>query len=152
MIHLLFPVVLTEMALVLTLLFKTPIREPLMKGLGLMKRGKGLIVTNTVAATILIVFVATSHNVREIHKRTSGTGVINPTDEVLMANLLLESSLMGFALFLALVAHRLHSHMEVICNTEKNSEAATKKDYGDHGAEKKQKEQKKQGSAGLKIN
>ncbi|GKV38775.1 hypothetical protein SLEP1_g46649 [Rubroshorea leprosula] len=145
MIQLLFMVVLTEMALVLILLFNTPIRELLMIGLDLMKRGKGPIVANTVAATILIVFIATMNSVRDIQKRTAETGVINPTDEVLMANLLLESSLMGFALFLALVTNRLHSHLEVICNTGKK--AATEKDDGDHEAEKKQKEQKKQGSS-----
>lgn len=100
MIQLLFAVVLTEMALVLMLLFKTPIRELLMKGLGLMKQGKGPVVANTVAATVLIVFVATLHNVRDIQKRTAETAVINPTDEVVMANLLLELSLMGNSLYL----------------------------------------------------
>ncbi|GLU23733.1 hypothetical protein SLE2022_397160 [Rubroshorea leprosula] len=111
MIHLLFAIVLGEMAMVLALLFKSPLRELVMMGLDQMKRGKGPVVSKTVALTILVVFVETLHDVRDVQKHFSESGVVNPTDEVLMANGLLEASLLGFILFLALVTDRLHNYI-----------------------------------------
>lgn len=49
----------------------------------------------TVAATLLVVFSSVLNNVMQIRQRSLDAGVVNPTDEVLMAERLLEASLMG---------------------------------------------------------
>ena len=95
MIYLLFLLVSAEMALVLVLLFKFPLRNLVIKVLDKMKEGKGPVISKTVAGTLFVVFISISYNVIEIQKRSLEGGVLNPTDEVLMANRILEASLMG---------------------------------------------------------
>ncbi|XVF03826.1 hypothetical protein REPUB_Repub05bG0026100 [Reevesia pubescens] len=125
MIHSLFILVSAEMALVLLLLFRSPLRNLVIKVLDKMKDGKGPIISKTVAGTLFVVFISISYNTMEIHNRSLEGGVINPTDEVLMANRILEASLMGFALFLALVTYRLHCNMkELYPTTRRPLEAA----------------------------
>ncbi|XP_021288534.1 uncharacterized protein LOC110419760 isoform X2 [Herrania umbratica] len=92
MFHLLFILVSAEMALVLVLLFSSPLRKLVIK----------------------------------IQKRALEGGVINPTDEVLLANRILEASLMGFALFLALVTYRLHYHIKELNPIRRRLEADEK--------------------------
>ena len=85
-----------EMALVLVLMFRSPLRNLVTKVLDKMKEGKGPVITTTVAGTLFVVFISISYNVIEIQKRSlEAGGVLNPTDEVLMANRILEASLMG---------------------------------------------------------
>ena len=84
-----------EMALVLVLMFRSPLRNLVTKVLDKMKEGKGPVITTTVAGTLFVVFISISYNVIEIQKRSLEGGVLNPTDEVLMANRILEASLMG---------------------------------------------------------
>ncbi|KAF2314203.1 hypothetical protein GH714_024045 [Hevea brasiliensis] len=91
---------------------KTPLRNLLVVGIDKLKRGRGPLVAKTVAATLLVVFSAILYSVMEIRKRALEAGVVNSTDEVLMAERLLEASLMGFSLFLAMMADRLHYHMK----------------------------------------
>ncbi|XVE50690.1 hypothetical protein DITRI_Ditri01bG0183400 [Diplodiscus trichospermus] len=107
MIHLLFMLVSAEMALVLILLFNNPLRNLVIKVLNKMKEGKGPVISKTVAATLFVVFISITYSAVEIQKRLWEGGVLNSTDELLMANRILEASLMGFALFLALVTNRL---------------------------------------------
>lgn len=95
MIHVLFSLVFVEMALILALLFRTPMRNLLIIGIDQLKRGRGPLVAKTVAATLLVVFSAILYSVMEIRKREMEAGVLNSTDEVLMAQRLLEASLMG---------------------------------------------------------
>lgn len=95
MIHVLFSLVFVEMALILALLFRTPMRNLLIIGIDQLKRGRGPLVAKTVAATLLAVFSAILYSVMEIRKREMEAGVLNSTDEVLMAQRLLEASLMG---------------------------------------------------------
>ncbi|KAF2314177.1 hypothetical protein GH714_023889 [Hevea brasiliensis] len=112
MISVLFSLLFVEMALILALLFRTPLRNLLVVGIDKLKRGRGPLVAKTVAATLLVVFSAILYSVMEIRKRALEAGVVNSTDEVLMAERLLEASLMGFSLFLAMMADRLHYHMK----------------------------------------
>ncbi|XWS09779.1 hypothetical protein CRYUN_Cryun39dG0018500 [Craigia yunnanensis] len=119
MIHLLFMLVSAEMALVLVLLFKSPLRNLVIKVLDKMKEGRGPVISKTVAGTLFVVFISISYNVIEIQKRSLEGGVLNPTDEVLMANRILEASLMGFALFLALVTYRLHYYIKELPTTRR---------------------------------
>ncbi|KAJ0102138.1 hypothetical protein Patl1_04151 [Pistacia atlantica] len=114
MIYLLFTIVLTEMSLILILLFRNPLRNLLVMALDLLKQGTGPLIARTVGATVVVVFTSTLFTAMEIQKRSKDGGVINPTDEVLMANLLLQSSLMGFSLFLALMVDRLHYYIKEV--------------------------------------
>lgn len=95
MIQLLFMVVLGEMAIILTLMFKTPLRKLLIVSLDQLKQGRGPLVMKSVGGTILVVFISTLYVIMNIQKRSSDAGVLNPTDEVLKAQHLLEASLIG---------------------------------------------------------
>jgi B-cell receptor-associated protein 31 len=95
MIQLLFTLVLAEMALILTLLFGTPLRKLVMMGLDRSKQGRAPLVAKTVAATMMVVFSSTVYSVVKIQKRSTEAGMINPTDEVLLAHRRLEASLVG---------------------------------------------------------
>ncbi|XP_022733520.1 uncharacterized protein LOC111287313 [Durio zibethinus] len=107
------------MALVLVLLFRSPLRNLVTKVLDKMKEGRGPVIAKTVAGTLFVVFISISYNIIEIQKRSLEGGVLNPTDEVLMANQILEASLMGFALFLALVTYRLHYYIKELPKTKR---------------------------------
>ncbi|XP_050216628.1 uncharacterized protein LOC126667650 [Mercurialis annua] len=109
MISVLYSLVFAEMAVIVALLFRTPLRRLMIIGMDQMKRGKGPLVAKTVAATLLVVFGGVLYSVMQIRRRLVGSGiVINSTDEILMAQRLLEASLMGFCLFLAMMTDRLH--------------------------------------------
>ncbi|KAK9209747.1 hypothetical protein WN944_002115 [Citrus x changshan-huyou] len=95
MFYLFFTTVFTEMALILALLFESPLRKLLILGLDKLKQGRGPLVAKSVGATVLVVLSSAVYNVVEIHKRSRESGALNPTEEVLMADLLLEASLMG---------------------------------------------------------
>lgn len=95
MFYLFFTIVFTEMALILALLFESPLRKLLILGLDKLKQGRGPLVAKSVGATVLVVLSSAVYNVVEIHKRSREGGGLNPTEEVLMADLLLEASLMG---------------------------------------------------------
>ncbi|XP_028754183.1 uncharacterized protein LOC114713679 [Neltuma alba] len=114
MIQPLFGLVMVEMALVMTMSFGSPIRKLVVKGLDLLKQGRGRLVSKTVAATMLVVFGSTLYTLTNIQKRVHETGVLGHTDEVLIAQRLLEASLMGFCLFLGLVIDRLHYYIREI--------------------------------------
>ncbi|KAJ4725124.1 B-cell receptor-associated 31-like [Melia azedarach] len=114
MIYLLFTVLLTEMALVVTLSFRNPLRKLVISLLDKLKQGRGPIVAKTVGATILVVFLSAVYSALDIQRRSKEGSMINPTDAVLMSHLLLLASLMGFSLFLALIADRLHYYIKEI--------------------------------------
>ncbi|KAK9155661.1 hypothetical protein Sjap_003141 [Stephania japonica] len=59
-----------------------------------------------------------------------GRWVVNPTDQVLMARHLLEASLMGFSLFLALMIDRLHHYIRELRLLRKSMEAIKKQSRG----------------------
>ncbi|KAK8527206.1 hypothetical protein V6N13_085059 [Hibiscus sabdariffa] len=123
MIHLLFMLVSAEMALVLVLLFNSPLRKLMIKILDKITEGKGHVVSKTVLGTLFVVFISITYNVMEIQKRSLESGVLNPTDEVLMANRILEASLLGFGIFLALVTYRLNYYMKEL-ESRRRKEAA----------------------------
>ncbi|XP_044482581.1 uncharacterized protein LOC123208940 [Mangifera indica] len=125
MIYLLFTIVLTEMSLILILVFRNPLRNLLVMGLDMVKQGTGPLIARSVGATMVVVFTATLFTAMEIRKRSEEGGTINPTDEVLMANLFLQASLMGFSLFLALMVDRLHYYIKEIHLVRRQLEQAT---------------------------
>jgi B-cell receptor-associated protein 31 len=95
MINLLFTVVFTEMALILILLFRTPVRKLVIMTIDQLKQGKGPLVAKTVATTLIVVFTSVLHNALQIRKRLLDAGAVNSADEVLMVERILEASLLG---------------------------------------------------------
>ncbi|ONI13361.1 hypothetical protein PRUPE_4G217500 [Prunus persica] len=112
MIQILFALVLAEMALILSLLFRTPLRTLVIVGLDRSKQGRGPLVAKSVGGTVLVFFSSTLYGVFSVQKRLTEAGFVNPTDEVLMAHRLLEASLIGFSLFLVLIIDRLHYYIK----------------------------------------
>uniref|UniRef100_A0A2N9I531 Endoplasmic reticulum transmembrane protein n=1 Tax=Fagus sylvatica TaxID=28930 RepID=A0A2N9I531_FAGSY len=95
MIQVLYAVISAQMALILTLLFNTPLRKLVILTLDRLKRGQGPVMVKTVGATILVVLMSSVYSMLKIQSRTIEAGVANPTDQVLMSKLMLEASLMG---------------------------------------------------------
>lgn len=52
--QLLFTVIFSEMALILVLLFKTPLRKLVIMSLDRVKRGRGTVVIKTAAGTVFV--------------------------------------------------------------------------------------------------
>jgi B-cell receptor-associated protein 31 len=95
MIQLLYTVIVAEMFLILTLLFRSPLRKLVIITLDRVKRGRGPVMLSTVAGTLLVVLMSSVYSMKKIQGRTMEGGVANPTDQVLMAKHMLEASLMG---------------------------------------------------------
>nr|GMD36934.1 B-cell receptor-associated protein 31-like [Ipomoea batatas]GMD38487.1 B-cell receptor-associated protein 31-like [Ipomoea batatas] len=126
--QLLFSVAFGEMAVILLLLFKTPLRKLLILSLDRAKRGRGPLVVKSVAATVFVLMIYTVYSVKEIQSRPLES--INPTDQVLLAQQILQASLMGFVLFLSLMIDRLHHYIRELRLLRKAMEAAKKHDRG----------------------
>ncbi|XP_041008179.1 B-cell receptor-associated protein 31 [Juglans microcarpa x Juglans regia] len=126
MIQLLYTVIVAQMALILTLLFKSPLRKLVILTLDRVKRGRGPVMVKTVGGTILIVLASSVYSMVKIQSRTMEAGVANPTDQVLMSQHMLEASLMGFMLFLSLMIDRLHHYIRELSLLRKTMEAAKK--------------------------
>lgn len=127
MIQLLFSLIFVEMGLIVMFVFKTPMRKLVIMGLDRLKRGRGPIVVKTVAGTVFVVMMSSLYNVMKIQKRWIEDGeYVNPTDQVLSAQHLLETSLMGFSLFLALMIDRLHHYIRELRIRRKSVEAVKK--------------------------
>ncbi|XP_028755203.1 B-cell receptor-associated protein 31-like [Neltuma alba] len=123
MINLLFLVIVLEMALIMVLLFKTPLRKLVIMGLDRLKRGRGPLMVKSVAGTIIVVLLSTVYSMMEIWKRGIENGAANPTDQVLMGRHLLEATLMGFVIFLVFMVDRLHHYIRELRMQRKSVEA-----------------------------
>lgn len=95
MLQLLYTAIFAEMLLILTLVFKTPLRKLVIVSLDRVKRGRGPIVVTTVGATLVVVLSSSLYSMAKIQQRTIEAGIVNPTDQVLMSKHMLEASLMG---------------------------------------------------------
>jgi len=126
MIQLLYAVILAELVLILSLLFKNPLRKLVVFTLDRLKRGRGPVTVKTIAATVFLVLSSSVYSMVKIQNRSAEAGALNPTDQVLMARHLLEASLMGFLLFLALMIDRLHHYIRELRLLRKAMEAAKK--------------------------
>lgn len=126
MIQLLFTVIFSEMALIMVLVFNTPLRKLVLMGLDRIKRGHGPIMVKTVAATVFVVLMSSVYSMMKIQKRWIDEGAFNPTDQVLMAKHLLEATLMGASLFLGLMIDRLHHYIRELRMRRKSMEAVKK--------------------------
>ncbi|CAM8947117.1 unnamed protein product [Rhodiola kirilowii] len=126
MIQLLFTVIGSEMVLILTLLFKNPLRKLVILAIDKVKQGRGPVVAKSVAATVFLVMMSSVWVIVEIQQRMFESGLMNPTDQVLLAVHMLEASLMGFMLFLALMIDRLHHYIRELGMLRKTMDATKK--------------------------
>lgn len=99
-------------------------------GLDRVKRGRGPIMVKTVGATVFVVLLSSVYSMTKIQKRWIDEGAVNPTDQVLMAKHLLEATLMGSSLFLALMIDRLHHYIRELRIRRKSMEAVQKQARG----------------------
>ncbi|CAN1161253.1 Endoplasmic reticulum transmembrane protein YET-like [Linum perenne] len=130
MIQLLYSVILTEMVLILMLLFKTPLRKLVIMALDRVKRGRGPVMVKTVSATVFVVLCSSLYSMVMIQNRSIEAGAPNPTDQVLESTHLLEASLMGFTLFLAFMIDRLHHYIRELRQLRNTMEATKKQTRG----------------------
>ncbi|XP_059438711.1 uncharacterized protein LOC132171418 [Corylus avellana] len=128
--QLLFAVIFSEMGLILVMLFKTPLRKLVIVGLDRVKRGRGPVMVKTVAGTVLVVLMSSVYSMAKIRRRRIDDGAVNPTDQVLMAKHLLEATLMGSSLFLALMMDRLHHYIRELRIRRKSMEAVKNQNRG----------------------
>lgn len=128
--QLLFAVIFSEMGLILVMLFKTPLRKLVIVGLDRVKRGRGPVMVKTVAGTVLVVLMSSVYSMAKIRRRRIDDGAVNPTDQVLMAKHLLEATLMGSSLFLALMMDRLHHYIRELRIRRKSMEAFKNQNRG----------------------
>lgn len=126
MIQPLYVAIFSEMGVILTLIFRNPLRKFVIMGLDRVKRGRGPVVVKTVAGTILVLLLSNVYSIGNMQNRKMEAGALNPTEEVLMAMQLLEASLLGFLLFLALMIDRLHHYLRELRLLRKAMEAAKK--------------------------
>jgi len=94
-------VIFAEAAVVMLLLFNSPLRRLLLSALDGMKRGRGPIIVKTISGTIFVVLSSGVYNSVMIQRRgkSDEAADLSPTDQVLFAKHLLESSLMGIFLY-----------------------------------------------------
>lgn len=120
MLQLLFALLTIELTLILILSFANPLRNLLVKGLDLLKIGRGPLITKTVATTVFVVFGSTIYTIIKIQKRSKDAGgMVNPTDEVIMAHHLLEASLMGNYLLKKKILFFPKLHYYISCHNTK---------------------------------
>ncbi|XP_042025652.1 uncharacterized protein LOC121772573 [Salvia splendens] len=140
MIQPLYALVFGEVAVILVLLFRTPLRKPLLMLLDRLKQGRGPVVASTAGGTLFVIMMSLIYNITTIQTRTvEGGGAVNPTDQVLLANQLLEASLLGFALFLALMIDRIHYYIKEVRMLRKHMEAIKRSDHKSEEAKMKEK-------------
>lgn len=139
MIQPLYALVFGEVAVILVLLFRTPLRKPLLMLLDRLKQGRGPVVASTAGGTLFVIMISLLYNITTIQTRTVEAGAVNPTDQVLLANQLLEASLLGFVLFLALMIDRIHYYIKEVRMLRKHMEAIKRSDHKSDDAMIKEK-------------
>jgi B-cell receptor-associated protein 31 len=115
MIQLLSTLVITEGTVALLLMINIPpFRKLLMKALDRAKMNSGPAMIKTLAGAMVVILVSSLTSIMKIQARTMQLGAVTPTDQILLKTHMLEASLMGYALFLGLVIHRLHHFLRKI--------------------------------------
>lgn len=115
MIQLLSTLVIAEGTVALLLMINIPpFRKVLMKTLDRTKVNSGPAMVRTLAGAMVVILASSVTSIMKIHARTMHLGSVTPTDQVLLKTHMLEASMMGYALFLGLVIHRLHHFLHKI--------------------------------------
>ncbi|ONK71902.1 uncharacterized protein A4U43_C04F13550 [Asparagus officinalis] len=125
MIQLLFLVLFAEGAVALLLMVKIgPLRELAMRMLDQLKTGKGPATVKTLACTLSVILLSSVASIVKIQNRGAKLGTVSPMDQVLWRTHLLEASLIGYTLFLALVIDRLHHYLNKMITLRKTASAS----------------------------
>lgn len=120
MIQLLYLLLFVEGAVALLLMVKVgPLREMAMNGLDQLKTGKGLAAVKTLACTLSVIMASNIASIVTIQNRGLKLGTVSPMDQVLWRTHLLEASLIGYTLFLALVIDHLHHYLRKLIGLKK---------------------------------
>ncbi|KAL2944671.1 Rho guanine nucleotide exchange factor 1 [Bienertia sinuspersici] len=135
LLYMLYPIILVEILLIIILLFRNPLRKILLKGLSKLKLGRGPVVAQTLSTTLVVLFLSSLYGLFNVHKRLTESG-FTPIEQVLMVHQLLETTLLGISLFLALIIDRLHYYMNEIRRLRKRAD-----DYELQGQKKKEQTQ-----------
>ncbi|PWA59163.1 B-cell receptor-associated protein 29/31 [Artemisia annua] len=117
-----------EINVIMLLSFRTPLRSLAMFVLDRFKEGRGPIMS-TVSVTLFLVLLSSLYSIFRIQKRSMETGTVNQTDHVLLANHILDASLMGFCLFLGLMIDRLHYYVKRFDYSESVKSFTAKESY-----------------------
>ncbi|XP_020238226.1 B-cell receptor-associated protein 31 [Cajanus cajan] len=126
MLQLLYALIFGQMFVILSFLFKTPVRKLVIITLDRLKRGRGPLVVKTLGATLVVLLASSLYSISKIHRRALEGALVNPTDQVLVSKHMLEASLLGFVLFLFLMIDRLHHYIRELRLLRKAMEAAKK--------------------------
>ncbi|KAH1121141.1 hypothetical protein J1N35_004301 [Gossypium stocksii] len=101
---------LSEMTLLFALVFSSSkLRELITNMLDKIVEGKGGAISLPVVATLTVVFISMVYDAKGVWTEDV---VLNAADEVLMVNLVLKATLMGFALYLALLTYGIHKYIK----------------------------------------
>ncbi|KAL2331848.1 hypothetical protein Fmac_019429 [Flemingia macrophylla] len=125
MLQLLYAFIFGEMFVIVSFLFKTPVRKLAIVTVDRIKRGRGPLLVKSVAATFVVVLASSLYSISKIQRRFL-QAPLNPTDQVLVSNHMLQASLLGFVLFLLLIIDRLHHYIRELRLLRKAMEAAKK--------------------------
>ncbi|KAJ1704685.1 hypothetical protein LUZ63_004464 [Rhynchospora breviuscula] len=114
MIQLLFLVLFAEAAVAFLMAIKVgPLRDLAMKGVDGMKSGRGPATVKTLACTMAVILASSVYSLLRIQGRGARLGGnVSPMDQVLWRTHLLEASLIGYTLFLAILIDRLHHYLK----------------------------------------
>jgi len=142
MIQLLSTLVITEGTVALLLMINIPpFRKLLMKALDRTKMNSGPAMVKTLAGAMVVILVSSLTSIMKIHARTMQLGAITPTDQILLKTHMLEASLMGYALFLGLIIHRLHHFLRKIRGLKATVDTLKMQAGGTQVSPKEEKEQ-----------
>lgn len=106
--HLLFTLIIIKIALTLSLVFETPLKTLAITALDRLKQGRSRTISRTLKGILLAAFVSTIYPIMKAYYGSVGVDSVNPVDEVLVANKMLQASLMGFLLCLSMMTEKLH--------------------------------------------
>lgn len=107
-----FLVLFAEGAVALLLMVKIgPLRDLVMKGLDQVKMGKGPATVKTIAGTMSVILLSSLTSIVKIQNKGAKLGTMSPMDQVLWRTHLLETSLIGFSLFLGFIIDRMHHYL-----------------------------------------
>lgn len=152
MIQLLFLVLFAEGIAALLLMVKIgPLRELVMKGLDQVKMGKGPATVKTIAGTMSVILLSSVTSILKIQNKGAKLGTMTPMDQVLWRTHLLETSLMGFSLFLGFLIDRMHHYLQKL-NRLRGNAGASKEEFEKLQKERAQlKEKEEQASKEIKL-
>lgn len=128
-----------------------PLRDLVMKGLDQVKMGKGPATVKTIAGTMSVILLSSVTSILKIQNKGAKLGTMTPMDQVLWRTHLLETSLMGFSLFLGFLIDRMHHYLQKL-NRLRGNAGASKEEFEKLQKERAQlKEKEEQASKEIKL-